>query len=278
MLQQLAWLGEDGTIHSVNQPQMTQPLLGASAPMMGAWLDEEGEMHTINDLQNLRLGAWLEEDGEVHTVNDGLQNLNIGAWLGEDGEIHTVNDEDLQNLWWNPFKTKLPKIDLSKEQVFQIVQGVLFGALDTADLDDYITCIQDSEEVVEDIEDAVKNFKRENVRGVTKGFSNLASALTTVSSAIGKCSQQKDIDQVKKLEEMLLTFKNPKSFAFHIGKDLLYNGKSIYKEISDAINQYEAGNLQAFGEDIGNILALIVVGDQEKQAKKKMVNLQVLLI
>ena len=136
MLQQLAWLGEDGTIHSVNQPQMTQPLLGASAPMMGAWLDEEGEMHT----------------------NDGLQNLNIGAWLGEDGEIHTVNDEDLQNLWWNPFKTKLPKIDLSKEQVFQIVQGVLFGALDTADLDDYITCIQDSEEVVEDIEDAVKNL------------------------------------------------------------------------------------------------------------------------
>ena len=60
MLQQLAWLGEDGQIHSVNQPNDMNgvPLLGASAPMMGAWLDEEGELHTINDLQNLNIGAW----------------------------------------------------------------------------------------------------------------------------------------------------------------------------------------------------------------------------
>jgi hypothetical protein len=68
------------------------PLLGASAPMMGAWLDEDGELHTINDLQNLNLGAWLDQDGQVHTVND-LQNLT----LGEDGEVHSVND-GLQNL------------------------------------------------------------------------------------------------------------------------------------------------------------------------------------
>ena len=52
MLQQLAWLGEGGLIHSVNKQNNMKgtPLLGASAPMMGAWLDEEGELHPINDL------------------------------------------------------------------------------------------------------------------------------------------------------------------------------------------------------------------------------------
>ena len=46
MLQQLAWLGEDGQIRSVNQPNSMNgvPLLGASTPMMGAWLDEDGEI------------------------------------------------------------------------------------------------------------------------------------------------------------------------------------------------------------------------------------------
>ena len=65
MLQQLAWLSEDGQIHSVNKQNNMNgtPVLGASAPMMGAWLDEEGELHTINDLQNLNIGAWLGDDG-----------------------------------------------------------------------------------------------------------------------------------------------------------------------------------------------------------------------
>jgi hypothetical protein len=147
MLQQLAWLGEDGHIHSVKQPNSMNgvPLLGASAPMMGAWLDEDGEIQTINDLQNLRLGAWLEEDGQVHTVNDeDLQNLAIGAWLGDDGEIHTVND--LQNL------------SLTKDEVAEIAVGVLSGALNTEDLNDYVQCIDDSEIIAADIEDAIVNF------------------------------------------------------------------------------------------------------------------------
>jgi len=31
---------------------------------------------------------------------------------------------------------------------------------------------------------------------------------------------------------------NPKSFAFHVGKDLLVNGKDIYKETKTAVNDW----------------------------------------
>ena len=61
-LQNLAWLGENGQVHTVNQNNQLggRPMLGASMPpSMG--------------LQNL---AWLGENGQVHTVN---QNNQIGG-------------------------------------------------------------------------------------------------------------------------------------------------------------------------------------------------------
>lgn len=200
-------------------------------------------------MQNLAIGAWIDKNGEYHSVND-LQSLNIGAWMGNDGEVHTVND--LQNL------------ALSKSEVTQISMGVLQGALQTEDLDDYVTCIQDSESVVLDVEDAIENFEKKNISGVTKGLSDIADALKVIVGAIDTCSQQKDLDQLKKLKAMLATFNSPKSFAYHVGKDLLFNGVNIYHEITDAVSNYRVGKYEAFGEDIGSVLALVLIGKLEE--------------
>jgi hypothetical protein len=205
MLQQLAWLGDDGTIHTVNQPSdMIVPIKGASAPMVGAWLNEDGEVETINDLQSLKLGAWLDEDNEVHTVND-LQNLRIGAWMGKDGEVHSVNDLqnlrhcemgensvecDLMNLnigaWMGEdgdvhTVNDLQNLALAKAEVAQITMGILSGALHTESLDDYVTCIQDSDTVVKDVESAITNFEKKSISGVTSGISDLAAALGVIT-------------------------------------------------------------------------------------------------
>ena len=72
-LQNLAFLGENGQVHTVNQNNQLggRPMLGASMPpSMG--------------LQNL---AWLGENGQLHTVSHGLgaikksHNLQQLAWL-----------------------------------------------------------------------------------------------------------------------------------------------------------------------------------------------------
>lgn len=44
--------------------------------------------------------------------------------------------------------------------------------------------------------------------------------------------------EVEKLEAMLESFSNPKDFAYHVGKDLLVNGISIYRDIKGAIEAY----------------------------------------
>lgn len=89
---------------------------------------------------------------------------------------------------------------LTPSEVAQISEGVLAGALKTEDLNDYVDCLQDSEKVVADIEDAVQSFEKKNISGVSKGLEDIADALTVVKNDIEKCSQQKDIDQLKKLE------------------------------------------------------------------------------
>jgi len=72
-LQNLAFLGADGKVHTVNQQQNGVRMLGASAPQL--------------DLQNL---AFLGADGKVHTVN---QQQNGTPLLGA-----TAPHLDLQNL------------------------------------------------------------------------------------------------------------------------------------------------------------------------------------
>ena len=56
-LQNLAWLGEDGQVHTVKQLINGGPrLVGSAAPPM---------LGSASPLQNL---AWLGEDGQVHTI------------------------------------------------------------------------------------------------------------------------------------------------------------------------------------------------------------------
>jgi hypothetical protein len=64
---------------------------------------------------------------------------------------------------------------------------------------------------------------------------------------------------------MVLTFKNPRTLFWHIGQDLLVNGINIEHKIQDAIVQYDAQNYEAFGEDIGDALALILLGTDQQQ-------------
>jgi hypothetical protein len=60
---------------------------------------------------------------------------------------------------------------------------------------------------------------------------------------------------------LVISFKSPIFFAWHIGKDLVVNGISIYFEIKNAIQYYDAGDYLKFGECIGAALAMTFIGN-----------------
>lgn len=53
---------------------------------------------------------------------------------------------------------------------------------------------------------------------------------------------------------------SPQAFAFHVGKDLVVNGVSIYKEINQSMDDFKNEEWKSFGYNIGEACAQILIG------------------
>jgi hypothetical protein len=51
----------------------------------------------------------------------------------------------------------------------------------------------------------------------------------------------------KKLEAMAAIFSSPQSFAYHTGKDLVINGRSIFAKVNAAVADYKQQDFEGFG-------------------------------
>ena len=76
----------------------------------------------------------------------------------------------------------------------------------------------------------------------------------------------------EKLLDMVEIFSSPESFAYHVGKDLLVNGVDILHEIEAAVTDYESKNWSAFGENVGEATAKVILG-AESQAQLEEIDL-----
>lgn len=142
-------------------------------------------------------------------------------------------------------------------------------------MEDYVECaVKDSAHVATDIEGAIAELEKKSVAGVTKGLEDMADALNTIAAGVQQCTQSKDITQLKKIMELVKSFKNPKTFAMHVSQDILVNGADIFKQIEGTVSNFKAAKYEPAGENIGDALAEILIGTlaQEKLAAKKAVN------
>lgn len=152
------------------------------------------------------------------------------------------------------------QVDLDRIKLVAIVQGVLKGALNAEGFEDINSCIADAEHVFSDAEGAYADFKAGGAGKVIAGLEELADLLKTVKAGMSDCSSL--TADWAKLEEMVKVFDSPTSFAYHVGKDLLVNGKDIYAEIEAAITDYEGAQWEAFGEQVGMAAAKTILGPE----------------
>jgi len=61
---------------------------------------------------------------------------------------------------------------------------------------------------------------------------------------------------------MIKVFSSPTSFAYHVGKDLMVNGKDIFGEIESAVTDYESANWEDFGYQVGEAAAKTILGEE----------------
>lgn len=59
------------------------------------------------------------------------------------------------------------------------------------------------------------------------------------------------VDDVEKIVNMIKSFTSPLSFAFHVGKDIIVNGRNIFHEIETAVDEYKVRNFRSMGFYVG---------------------------
>lgn len=61
---------------------------------------------------------------------------------------------------------------------------------------------------------------------------------------------------------MAKVISSPRSFAYHVGKDLLINGQDIFNDIATSITDFESQKWEAFGEEVGRAAAKTILGQE----------------
>ena len=142
-----------------------------------------------------------------------------------------------------------------------ITEGILKGALDAEGFSDIEHCIQDGEKLVQDAEAAYKDFSKHSVSDIINGLKEVADAVRVIKAGMKDCSSMKA--DWAKLDAMAKNFESPTSLAWHIARDLVVNGKDIYREISTAIGDYKSQDWLGFGTNVGMAAAKTLLGEEQ---------------
>lgn len=99
----------------------------------------------------------------------------------------------------------------------------------------------------------------------------LGDVITEMNDAAVKCESPEDM---KKLQDMAALFKDPKSLAYKVGEDLIWNHVEVYNDVSMAISDYKGEHWGSFGMDLGKLAQSILTGNPTLEEKELDVNYQ----
>ena len=159
------------------------------------------------------------------------------------------------------FQHKFNNFKMDIIQLEQIVDGLLRGATNAEGFNDIAKCVTDLENVLGDANTAVKDFKAGGATNVINGLKAVGDLIKQVQAGMKDCSStQADWARLKAMAEVM---SSPKSFVYHVGKDLLINGREIYGEINTAVTDYDKQDWEGFGFNVGEAAAKTILGQGE---------------
>jgi len=154
---------------------------------------ESAAVHIGGDIIIHGISIIREINGAIHAYDRG-DWYNFGYNVGKAGAQILIGEDA-------PVENK----DTIKD-VLEVIGGVVKGAID-AEFSDLDKCIDDGEDIIKDVESAVKHFKSKNIAEIIAGLKDVGDVLTKVEDALISCKAvEKDW---KKLTEMAAYFSSP---------------------------------------------------------------------
>ena len=133
-----------------------------------------------------------------------------------------------------------------------IFEGVLKGFTER-EAPDILECLKDGENSFNAFKTAVSDFEKKSLSGVKAGLGELAKGLDGLKQALTDCGDAKK--EIEALLRAMSSLRSPWELAYHVGKELVVNGRDIFRNVEDASSNFKSQSWFNFGEDIGKIIA-----------------------
>jgi len=145
------------------------------------------------------------------------------------------------------------------KQAGEVAAGLVEGFIGAPDVQ---ACIKNSVTEISDLDDAIKLLEKKTAADTLKGLKLLVEAFKGLPVDLKACkASEADVEELVKAFKQ---FTSPKSFAYHVGKDLVVNHEDIYKEVLAAIADFHAEKWLDFGVQIGTALHKLIISVQDK--------------
>jgi hypothetical protein len=167
-------------------------------------------------------------------------------------------------IWGHAYPKSTPKMTGPTQASIDTVEGILVGAFGD-DGKEVVVCVNDGEAIFVDIEAAITEFKKGGVTNIVSGLYHIGEALEELPAELKDCEQAEAI--LADIEKIVAEFKAPKELVIHVGEEVLWHGKDIYKDITGATTDFKDGQYEPAGEAIGDIIKLLLVESVTKMIK-----------
>jgi len=107
------------------------------------------------------------------------------------------------------------------------------------------------------IKSAIDKIEQKTAKSIAEGLRDLGHALTNLKQALVDCKAA-EAEVAKFAKAIEDGFEHPLSFVFHVGKELIVNGRDIYAEITAAVSDWKAQSYRASGVQIGKALSKLL--------------------
>lgn len=165
------------------------------------------------------------------------------------------------------FNEEVKKTAHSIDEVADFIGGIVAGVGTEINAPDILPCISNADELSDFIEKSFADFSKHTHEGTLEGLINLSRALSAIPEIIQKCVPASAEVGIK-IEQIVQTWNSPLRFFFNAGKNIVFNGVEIFKNLSEAMNAYKEGNLRDFGFNIGQAAFELIETDSSGNAKE----------
>uniref|UniRef100_A0A7S3IPZ2 Uncharacterized protein n=1 Tax=Strombidium inclinatum TaxID=197538 RepID=A0A7S3IPZ2_9SPIT len=138
----------------------------------------------------------------------------------------------------------------------EFIAGLIYGLVNDDDLSEIQQCLQGGQQLEDEIETAVADFKKKDITDIIAGIEVIGQIVQEFPTDLENCkNMQGDIDRIEAWAQI---FKDPKQLVKTMTVNFMKNKTPIIGNATAVASDWAAENYYQSGDDIANVLVLAI--------------------